>query len=81
MCERREKENMVAYLLRYVAEQPKAILALIGLIAASFVYIDFRSYINENTQCQRESVKVLTELTIRIQELEARFDKFHPIQK
>lgn len=81
MCERRERESLLVYFLRYVVEQPKAILAVIGFAMAWVVYVDFKQYIYENTQCQRETAKALSELALRVQELEARYDKFHPVQK
>lgn len=80
MCDRRPQESFVVYLLRYVVEQPKAILALIGFGMAWVVYLDFKQYIYENTQCQRETAKALSELALRVQELETRYDKFHPIK-
>lgn len=80
MCERRVNEHLVVYLLRYVAEQPKVFLAIIGFIMTAVVYVDLKQFIAESTQCQRDTAKAISELAIRIQELEVRYDKFHPIK-
>lgn len=45
---------MIVYLLRYIVEQPRAILALLGFIAAAYMYIDLMAFVRENTQSMRE---------------------------
>lgn len=53
MCERKENEPMVVYLLRYVAEQPRALMALIGFLAAAYMYMDLMSFVRESTDNMR----------------------------
>lgn len=80
MCERRENESMVAYVMRYVAEQPRSVLAVVAMVAVCAVYADLKSFISDSLDNQRETAKILSELSTRIQELEGRYDKFHPIK-
>jgi signal transduction histidine kinase len=54
MCDRKENEPMMVYLLRYIVEQPRAILALLGFVAAAYMYIDLMAFVRENTQSMRE---------------------------
>ena len=75
MCEKRPNEPWLAYVCRYLAEQPRAVLAVIGLIAASVLYCDLRSFIAEQSRAQEESVRVLTEMSTRLQTIEHRIEK------
>lgn len=77
MCERQENEPMMVYLLRYVVEQPRAILALIGFIAAGYMYFDLMAFVRENTASMRdigEQVRTMSEqvreANTRLQHLE-----------
>lgn len=45
MCEKRPNEPWLAYMCRYVVEQPRAVLAVIGIAAAIVLYCDLRSFI------------------------------------
>lgn len=45
---------MVVYLLRYVAEQPRALMALIGFLAAAYMYMDLMSFVRESTENMQE---------------------------
>lgn len=70
MCKRNENEPMVAYLLRYLAEQPRASLAAVGLIAAGYMYFDLMAFVRENTEVQRQSAAQLQEINVRLAHLE-----------
>ena len=70
MCKRNENEPMVASLLRYLAEQPRAILAAVGLIAAGYMYFDLMAFVRENTEVQRQSAAQLQEINVRLSHLE-----------
>ncbi|MBR5522461.1 MAG: hypothetical protein IKV82_03230 [Akkermansia sp.] len=77
MCVRKENEPLVVYLLRYVAEQPRAMLALLGFIAAGYMYFDLMAFVRENTASMRdigEQVRVMSEqvreANTRLQHLE-----------
>ena len=77
MCEKRPNEPWLAYVCRYLAEQPRAVLAVIGLIAASVLYCDLRAFIAEQSRAQEESVRVLTEMSTRLQTIEHRIEILH----
>lgn len=54
MCQRKENEPLLVYLLRYVAEQPRALMALLGFLAAGYMYVDLMSFVRESTENMRE---------------------------
>ena len=54
-----------------------AVLAVIGLIAASVLYCDLRAFIAEQSRAQEESVRVLTEMSTRLQTIEHRIEILH----
>lgn len=58
--------------MRWAAEQPKTILAFVGLAAAGVLYVDFKNYLHEQSLMQKDTVRVLTELTARIEHIERR---------
>lgn len=70
MCKRKENEPMLAYVLRYLAEQPRAILAAVGLFAAGYMYFDLMAFVRENTEVQRQSTAQLQEINVRLAHLE-----------
>ena len=70
MCQRREKEPWLSYVLRYFTEEPKSIMALIGFAAATYMYFDLMTFVRENTEVQRENVAQLQEINVRLNHLE-----------
>lgn len=70
MCQRKDHEPYVIYMLRYAAEQPRTILAVVGLAAAAVMYVDMRDLMREQVQAYREVAGQLSELNIRINDLE-----------
>lgn len=70
MCERKPNESLIVYLLHYVAERPQVILAVIGLVAAGYMYVDLRKFITEQTMAFRDVALQLQEMNVRIQHLE-----------
>ena len=70
MCQRKENEPWLLYLLRYFVEEPKAVMALVGFCAAAYMYFDLMSFVRENTAVQRENVKQLQEVNVRLLHLE-----------
>ncbi len=70
MCQRKEHEPYLLYLLRYAAEQPRSILAVVGLVAAGIMYGDMRALMREQVQAYREVASQLAELNVRINDLE-----------
>lgn len=73
MCVRKENEPWWAYAFRWGVEQPRSVLAFIG-IAAAMLYMDLRLYIKKQIEAQAETVRVLAELSIRIQAIEHRIE-------
>ena len=70
MCQRKDNESWVAFMLRYFVEEPKAVMALVGFCAAAYMYFDLMSFVRENTAVQRENVKQLQEVNVRLLHLE-----------
>lgn len=70
MCQRKEAEPMLVYLLRYIAEQPRAILATVGLVAAGYMYFDLMAFVRENTANMRDVAVQLREVNTRLLHLE-----------
>lgn len=79
MCVRKENEPFWAYAARWVVEQPRAVLSVIGFGAAAVMYCDLKDYLQVQHAAQAETVKVLTELSERMQTIERRIDSLqHP---
>ena len=57
MCEKRPNEPWLAYMCRYVVEQPRAVLAVIGIAAAIVLYCDLRSFIAEQAEAQEKTIR------------------------
>ena len=75
MCQRKENEPFCVYFLRYLAEQPRAILAVIGFLAAAYMYFDLMSFVRENTAVQRENVAQLQEMNVRLSHQEREHER------
>ena len=72
MCIRKDNEPWWAYIARWLVEQPRVLLSVIGIAAAGVLYYDLRAYRREQHAVQAETVKVLTELTLRVENIEQR---------
>ncbi len=77
MCEKRPNEPWLAYMCRYVVEQPQAVLAVIGIAAAIVLYCDLRSFIAELAEAQEKTIRVLSEMSVRLQTIEHRMEVYH----
>ena len=77
MCEKRPNELWLAYMCRYVVEQPRAVLAVIGIAAAIVLYCDLRSFISEQAEAQEKTIRVLSEMFVRLQTIEHRMEVLH----
>lgn len=77
MCEKRPNEPWLAYMCRYVVEQPRAVLAVIGIAAAIVLYCDLRSFIAEQAEAQEKTIRVLSEMSVRLQTIEHRMEVLH----
>lgn len=63
---------------RWLVEQPRVLLSIVGLVAAGVFYYDLRAYMLEQQEVQAKTVRVLTELSIRLQNIEKRVEKISP---
>lgn len=70
MCQRKDNEPWVVFMLRYFVEEPKAVMALVGFCAATYMYFDLMNFVRENTAVQRENVVQLQEINVRLNHLE-----------
>ena len=68
MCTRKEGEPLWAYLLRYAVEQPRTLLAVIGIIAACVLYTDLKGFMAEQTKAYAEIVKELQAVKVELHE-------------
>lgn len=71
MCVRKENEPWWAYAFRRIVERPRLVLAI---AEAAMLYVDLLLYIEKQIEEQAESVRGLTELSIRIQAIEHRIE-------
>lgn len=70
MCTRNEGEKLLPYLLRYIQEQPRAVMATVGMACAIGVYVDARSFFSDQTDAFRSVAEELKELNVRVSHLE-----------
>lgn len=70
MCERRKDEQWISYAWRQVCEKPQMVLAVIGLVAAGFLYHDLRDLMHSHTVTNLQIANELRELNIRVANLE-----------
>lgn len=63
MCERKENEAWYVYLLRYVQEQPRVVLAFIGLAAAVWLYMDMQALIRSHAEVNERMIGAIQKLT------------------
>ena len=75
MCApRRDGEPWAFYAFRYtvelVEEHARSVLAVIGLVAAAFLYSDLRGLILAQTESYQHITEELREMNIRISNLE-----------
>lgn len=70
MCQRRENEPWLLYAFRWLAEQPKLLLAFAGCAAAVGVYVDHRAFVLEQVQALREVSTELRTINARLEHLE-----------
>lgn len=62
---------------RYVVEHPRAVLAVIGIAAAVVLYCDLRAFISEQAAAQEQTIRVQSEMSVRLQTIEHRIEVFH----
>ena len=52
-------------------------LAVIGIAAAIVLYCDLRSFIAEQAEAQEKTIRVLSEMSVRLQTIEHRMEVYH----
>ncbi len=76
MCApRKDGEPWIFYAFRYLADQPKTLLAFAGAAAAVGVYIDARGFFQDQTAAFKEVGEQLKELNVRVSHLEREHEK------
>lgn len=70
MCTRNEGEKLLPYILRYIQEQPRVVMAAVGMACAVGVYVDARSFFSDQTDAFRSVAEELKELNVRVSHLE-----------
>lgn len=68
MCKPLPHEPWYAYLLRYVQEQPRVVMAVIGWAAAVWIYLDFKEFLTQQG-------KILTKIELRIDHIERELEQ------
>lgn len=72
MSEQRQNEPWYAWVFRQVVEKPAAVMAIIGWVAAGYLYADIRTYMGESTL----ALQALTEkMELNNQEQRLRLDE------
>lgn len=72
MSEVKQNEPWYAWGFRQVVEKPAAVMAIIGWVAAGYLYADIRTYMGESTQ----ALQALTEkMELNNQELRMKLDE------
>ena len=74
MCERKENEPWLVYLLRYIQEQPRVILAMLGIGAAVWLYIDMQTLIRAHAEVNERMIIVIEKLTSEVHENSIRLE-------
>ena len=63
MCERKQNEAWYVYLLRYIQEQPRVVLATIGLAAACWLYVDMQELIRSHAEVNSRMITAIEKLS------------------
>ena len=71
MCApRKDGEPWLFYAVRYLADQPRTLMAFVGMAAAVGVYVDHRGFVLEQVQAMREVSAELRTINARLEHLE-----------
>lgn len=74
MCERKANEPWFVYLLRYIQEQPRVILAMLGIGASVWLYIDMQTLIRSHAEVNQRMITVIEKLTAEVHENSIRLE-------
>jgi len=78
MCAKQPTESNIAYIARLIIEQPRSVLAVVALGGCAILYHDFRGLLQTQQASQTEIVRVLTEMTDRIEQIETTVARLTP---
>ena len=70
MCVRKEGEAFVPYILRYIQEQPRVVMAFVAMACAVGVYFDMRSFVDKHMDTLGEMTSELKSINTRLEHLE-----------
>ncbi len=77
MCEKVEGEAWYSYAWRQLCEKPQMVLAVIGIVAAGFLYHDLRELMHSQTATNLQIANELRELNIRVSHIERNHERNH----
>lgn len=70
MCVRKENEAWIMWAFRQLCEKPGAVLSVLCVVAVCILYMDLRGLFQEQTEAYRAVAEKLSEMNVRISELE-----------
>ena len=77
MCEKVEGEAWYSYAWRQLCEKSQMVLAVIGIVAAGFLYHDLRELMHSQTATNLQIANELRELNIRVSHIERNHERNH----
>lgn len=70
MCKRNEGEALVPYILRYIQEQPRVVMAFVAMACAIGIYMDMRNFVDKHMDTLGEMTAELKSINNRLEHLE-----------
>lgn len=70
MCTRRDGEPLSLFYWRALGDQPRIILSVIGIVAASVLYVDMKAMFASQAEINSATVLALQEVNQRLARLE-----------
>ncbi len=70
MCKRNEGEALVPYILRYIQEQPRVVMAFVAMACAIGIYVDMRNFVDKHMDTLGEMTAELKSINNRLEHLE-----------
>lgn len=77
MCVRKENEAWIMWAFRQLCEKPGAVLSVLCVVAVCILYMDLRGLFQEQTEAYRAVAEKLSEMNVRISELEYKVGREH----
>ncbi|MBQ9096195.1 MAG: hypothetical protein IJY53_07650 [Akkermansia sp.] len=70
MCKRADGEKLLPYMLRYIQEQPRVVMAFVAMSCAIGVYLDMRTFVDKHMDTLGEMTAELKTINTRLEHLE-----------